>query len=440
MDPLAPTGVTGRPEVTPARVFRLWIPLGLSWLLMAMELPLVTFVVARLPHQEVSLAAYGSIVFPLSLVIEAPIIMLLAASTALAKDRQAWGLLARFAFWSGLGLSALHALVAFTPLYEVVVGGLIGPPDELIEPGRLGLQIMTPWTFAIAWRRFQQGVLIRSERSALVTVGSGVRLVAGALGLYAGLRLGLPGIGVGTLGVAAGVSGEALFAQLVTQPHVRRLAQEPAGEPLTWGHMLRFYYPLAMTPLITLVVPLISARAMSRMPLEVASLAAWTAVHGFTFFLRSVGMAFNEVVVRLVGEPGGPRVLAPIAWRGAACLSGILVLTAATPLAGLWFGQVIGLKPELTRIAGAALLLAVLMPGYQVLQSWYQGALVSAGRTKAIPVSVGLYLAIATLLLLVGTAVWQDAGIYWVIPSLTLAGIAQTLWLRHAARPALAGA
>ena len=41
---------------------------------MAMELPAVSAVIARLDNPEVHLAAYGSIAFPLAVLIEGPII------------------------------------------------------------------------------------------------------------------------------------------------------------------------------------------------------------------------------------------------------------------------------------------------------------------------------------------------------------------------------
>ena len=41
---------------------------------------------ARLPQSTVSLAAYGGVVFPVALLVESPILMLLTASTALARD------------------------------------------------------------------------------------------------------------------------------------------------------------------------------------------------------------------------------------------------------------------------------------------------------------------------------------------------------------------
>jgi len=122
--------------VTLRRVFRLWWPLATSWLLMAAELPLLTAVVARLPDPKVHLAAYGSVVFPVSLVIEGPIIMLLAASTALCTHWRAYRQVRRFMMVAGAGLTAVHVAVAFTPLYDVVAGGLMGAPEAILEPAR----------------------------------------------------------------------------------------------------------------------------------------------------------------------------------------------------------------------------------------------------------------------------------------------------------------
>jgi len=82
--------------------------------------------------------------------------MLLAASTALSKDWRSYVLVRRFMWIAGGGLTCLHALVAFTPAFDVLVGEVLGAPPETLEPARTGLQIMTPWTLSIAYRRFQQ--------------------------------------------------------------------------------------------------------------------------------------------------------------------------------------------------------------------------------------------------------------------------------------------
>ncbi len=203
-------------------VFTRWWPLATSWLVMSIELPLVSAVMARLSDPTIHLAAYGGVVFPIALVIEAPIIMLLVASTALSKDAVSYWKLHRYMMWAGAILTALHALLAFTPLYDLVIVQLLSPPAEIVEPARLGLRIMLPWTWAIAYRRFNQGLLIRFDRAPDVTIGTSVRLASVAVAVAGALAVrGLPGIAVATIGVSAGVLAEALYIGLRVRPVIR---------------------------------------------------------------------------------------------------------------------------------------------------------------------------------------------------------------------------
>ena len=47
--------------VTSIDVCKTWFPLALSWLMMGIELPLLSAVVARLANPEVNLGAYGGV-------------------------------------------------------------------------------------------------------------------------------------------------------------------------------------------------------------------------------------------------------------------------------------------------------------------------------------------------------------------------------------------
>jgi hypothetical protein len=94
--------------LTTQRVFRTWWPLAGSWLLMSLELPALSAVVARLPNPAVNLAAYGGVVFPLALIIESPIIMFLAASTALSKDWASFARLRRYMHTIGAAPTVPH--------------------------------------------------------------------------------------------------------------------------------------------------------------------------------------------------------------------------------------------------------------------------------------------------------------------------------------------
>ncbi|MFO7832951.1 MAG: hypothetical protein R6V31_02570, partial [Halohasta sp.] len=58
-------------------------------------------------------------------------------------------------------VAAGGAIFAFTPAFDTILVPLLGPPEAVIEPARIGLMIMLPWTWTIAYRRFHQGLLIR---------------------------------------------------------------------------------------------------------------------------------------------------------------------------------------------------------------------------------------------------------------------------------------
>ena len=422
------------------RILHTWWPLAASWLLMSAETPALTAVVARLANPEINLAAYGGVVFPLSLIVEAPIIMLLAASTALSKDMASYKLVRRYMVVSGASLTLLHILVAFTPLYYVVVEGILGVPAEIVEPARLGLMIMTPWTGSIAYRRFNQGVLIRFGRSQTVGIGTVIRLSANALVLLVGFLVGsLPGIVVASVAVASGVVCEAIYSGWVVRPVVAGpLRQANRVEPaLTWHAFFTFYIPLAMTSLLTLLANPIGSAALSRMPSPLVSLAVWPVVTGILFMFRSLGVAYNEVVVALLDEPYSSHNLRTFAYWLVGVSTLALSLVAFTPLSRLYFENISALQPNLARLAQVGLWFTLPLPALSVLQSWYQGALLHGRRTRAITEAVGIYLLTSALSLTAGVLWGQAIGLYVGLAALTLSTLTQTIWLWLRSRPVI---
>ena len=435
MTPSTPSPPSER--LTPREVLGAWWPLAASWLLMGLELPLVSAMMARMARPTVSLAAYGGVVFPLALLIESPIIMMLSASTALCRDMGSYRLVRRFMFWTAGSLTMLHALVAFTPLYDVVVRGWMGAPAEILEPARRGLQIMLPWSLSIAYRRFSQGLLIRFGRPRAVSLGTLVRLLANVLVLAVGFALRtVPGIIVGTLAVAAGVVCEALFAGAMARPVVRGALREaaPQAVPLTPGAFLRFYVPLAMMPLIAfLAIPLASA-AVSRMPRPIDSLATWPVVTGLVFTLRSFGFAMNEVVVSLLDRPKPVAALRRFSIRLAAVTTAALLLVAATPIGALWLGRVSALPPNLVALGSVGLWVCLLLPALSVFQSWFQGVIVHSRLTRGVTESVLLLLVTMAAVLGLGIRTGRFAGLHVALAAMVAGNAAQVIWLWWRAR------
>jgi len=419
------------------RVFATWWPLAASWGLMGIELPIVSAVMARLANPEVHLAAYGGFVFPLALIIESPVIMLLAASTALGRDAQRYRLMHRVMMILGGTLTALHAFLAFTPAFDTILVPLLDPPPEVIEPARLGLQIMLPWTWTIAYRRFHQGLLIRFGHSGAVGIGTAIRLVAGSTIALTGLAIGLtiapdvPGILIATLAIAAGVTSEAIYSGLRARPVVRGPLHdaEPIQPPLTLAGFRAFYVPLAMTSLLLLLVQPIGAAAIGRMPFALASLAAWPVVNGLVFLLRSAGYAYNEVVVALSDEPRAEATLRRFTLLLALATTSIGLLIALTPLSTLWFRTLSGLPPELARLATNAFWVGIFWAPLDVARNALQGRMVHAGRTRPISLSVAVFLVVATSILAIGVVLQRGEGLVIAMVAFVIAQLAQLAFL-----------
>lgn len=424
------------PPLRLAEVARNWLPLAASWLVMGLEMPVVSAIMARLADPEIHLAAYGGVVFPIALIVEAPVIMLLAASVALAKDAASSALIYRFMMVVGAALTVVHALLAFTPLFDLVLVPLLDPPAGVIEPARLGLKIMLPWTWAIGYRRFHQGLLIRYGRSHHVSIGTALRLAAvGGTAALVGFAFGASGIVAATTAIALGVSVEALYSAWAALPITRvKLPNATPVARLTLRYFLVFYLPLVLTSLLSLLVQPIGSAAIARMPDALASLAVWPVVSGLLFMLRSVAFALNEVVVALLDRPGAYRALLRFTLLLA---GGQLLVTAAiafTPLAQAWFGVASGLGPELTALAILGFSWALVWPSLDAFRNLVQGVAVYSRRTSAISTSMVVFLVVTAALLAAGVAAQRFAALPVAMVAFVAATMAQVAWLWLAVR------
>lgn len=404
---------------------------------MTSELVVTTAVIARLADAEVNLAAWG-VVFAVSTVIQAPAVMLLPTSTALSTDGPTYRRLRRLALGVLGALTLVHAAVAFTPLYGLVFGGLIGAPDEVVRAARVAFAVMLPWSFGTGYRRFLQGVLIRFGHSRVVVWGTFVRLGSVVVLLaFAYATSLLAGAVAGAVAIIVGVLGEMAYTQLRAAAVIRtRLLGRPLeGRPMTLKRFLRFFTPLVTMTVLTMVVQMLVTVALGRMPRPLESLAVWPVVYGFLLMWQSPAIAYTEVVISLLGEPGAVRALRRFAGGLALATSAGLLVVTATPLARVWFVYVAGLSEPLVDLARGALWIGLLTPALRALHSWFQGLIMFSEQTRGIMESVFVFLAAAGLILY-GGVVWSGIdGIYVGMAAFVLSLAAQVGWLKYRAEP-----
>jgi progressive ankylosis protein len=404
--------VTGVPPRSARSIFLFWVPLAATWVMMALEGPFLAAVIARLADPTFNLAAHG-VAFAFGILIEAPVIMLLSASTALVEDRDSYRKLRNFANALNAGCTALLLLVLVPPVFNAIMTDLLALPDDVTRLVYGALWLLLPWPAAIGYRRFVQGILIRSGRTRLVAIGTIMRVVGMAgTALLLFLFTDLPGAWVGAASMTIGVVGEAIAARLMAARTIRELLDgpemvRPQEGPLAYASIARFYYPLALTSVIGLTVQPMLTFFMGRAPAPIESLAVFPVVHALSFLFRALGLSFQEVAIALLGRRGEHHPeLARFATVLGISASAALALVAFTPLAMFYFVTVSGLAPELAAFAITPTQIIVILPALSVLLSFQRAIIVQGRQTRPITVATGIeVLVVAILFTLLGWTV-----------------------------------
>ncbi len=384
-------------------VFRFWLPLFASWLLMTAEGPLISAAVNRLPDEVVMLAALG-IVISLAVLIESPIINLLATATALVHDRASYELVRRFTVHWIILLTAVSALVAFTPFFDWLVPGLMAVPDEVARWVRPGMRILVPWTAAIAWRRFLQGVMIHAGRTREVGLGTAVRMTTVVTTAATLLWWGRwPGVYVGAIVLLFGVFAEAVYATLAVRPVVRSLpvtAEGASAEPLTYRSLLAYHLPLAGTAVLTLMVHPLVTFTLARLDQPTLSLAAYTVITYILLMMRAGGLALPEVVIALDKTAEARAALRRFSFNLAGASLLAMMALALTPLADVYLFAFQSTTPEIAELSRHGFVLFIPLAALVSLISWLRGSLMSRRQTAA--VNVGMVVRLTVMLVILG--------------------------------------
>jgi Na+-driven multidrug efflux pump len=429
-------------ELSYRRIFRLWLPLAATWLMMAVEGPFLAAVIARLAEPTFNLAAYG-IAFAFATVAEAPIIMILSATTALVRDMDSYRKVRNFAFALNLGVTAIILVGLVPSVFDWIALELIALPEPVAELTHRALLLLVPWPAAIGFRRFYQGLLIRQELTRRVAMGTVIRVIGMAGGaLFLSRILDLPGALSGAGALSIGVVLEALGTRLMawgvkhrversTLPGARR-----ETENLTLSRIVEFYYPLALTSILALAVQPMVTFFLGGSRRAIDSLAVLPVVMALTFLFRSFGISYQEVGIALLdGTRENFRLLTRFALAIGVGATVALALIAFTPLARIWFGPVSGLSPELAEFSVLPLRIFCTIPFFALLLS-YQRAILVFGRSTR-PVTVATILEVTGILamLFLTVRVLDVVGVVAAVLSLLagrLVGTAYMLYPCHA--------
>ena len=393
--------------LSPGVIFLFWIPLALTWLMMALEGPIVASVIARLQEAKLNLAAYG-VALSVAFISEGPIIMLVSTATALVRDYASYRKLLRFALVLNGLITVLLAILMIPRVFSFLADDVVGLPEEVSHLAYWSTLLFLPWPAAIGIRRFYQGILIRHNRTRFVTYGTITRLGSlTAAALLLSWWGSLPGACVGSLALSVGVVCEAVASRIMAHGVLVRLKAGSAdGKPgtLTYRAITSFYAPLALTSLLFLSAHSIVTFFVARSQMAVESLAVLPVIGALMFIFRSFGLSYQETVIALIGdrfEKYFPiRNFALLLVCAVFCSLGLVVFT---DVVAIWYQDICGLSPDLTLFALAPTKLLIVLPALEVVMSFQRGLMVAGLTTK--PVTLGALIEIITIVLILNLAI-----------------------------------
>lgn len=400
-------------KLTNRRIFIFWGPLALTWLMMALEQPILISFITRLDDAKINLAAFG-IAGAFAMIIESPIIMLMSASTALVTGPNSYWKLKKFADILNAAITATQLIILIPPVFNFIAIDLMEVPEDVARLAHIALFIFLPWAASIGYRRFYQGILIRNNLTRKVTYGTMVRLV---VIVVAGLVLysaGVPGAYAGAGAMTMAVVIEAIATRIMVDRTIKSFLkkEDKTDGNLTMRSISKFYYPLALTSMLSLGVHPFVTFFMGRSHMALESLAVLPVVNSLVFIFRSVGLSFQEVNIALIGERReNYRTLGNFAMYLGIIVTVLISVLAFTPLADFWFIRVSGLSAELAELSYLPLKILIFLPALTVLLNFQRSTLIVNGTNGPISVATAIELAAIIIMLLVFVIVLNLPGV-----------------------------
>ncbi|MHB8906202.1 MAG: hypothetical protein ACYC4T_11430 [Melioribacteraceae bacterium] len=414
------------------KILKFWIPLSATWLMMSVEGPFLTALIARMSNPEYNLAAYG-VAFAFALIIESPVIMMMSASVALVRNEYSFYKLRNFVYSVNLLITLFIIILIIPSVFYFFTIELMNLPPEVAMLTHKAVILLIPWPAAIGYRRFYQGIMISGNATRRVAYGTIIRMssmffVAVMLIPFSKLD----GVVIGASALSAGVVMEALASRIMANKFIKNVKLNLTNDSstnLSYKEIVKFYYPLALTSFISLGIQPIVIFSMGQSSRALESLAVLPVLNSLVFFFRSFGLSFQEVGIALMGENRSYYKLRSFAFvLGIAVVIG-LGLISFTPLSDIWFQKVAGLSVQLSEFSKFPLMLYTIFPATTVLINLQRAILVYFRKTNPITYATIIEVVGIIMTLIITIKFFSMIGVIAAIIAYTLGRIAAIIYL-----------
>jgi hypothetical protein len=334
-------------DVTFADLFKFYLPMVATSVLMMMTHSVVSGAVARTAAPTLALAAYSA-AHSIGQIFESPCYGMQRMTLAFTHGKSSHGVIQRVGLSMLAFLLAVFTLLAWTPLSKALFIDVLGLTKDVYSFAIPSFRVFMIWPIVSTLRAFYQPIIVLRKKTYWTTVNMFFR-VAFMFGAALILPKALPYGPVGAVILMIGIATEAVLSLGVVKSALPPLETEDSSTQIpNFSNVFKFALPLAIAgSLQNLAKPFITA-SLSRTVNPEVTLAGYQVALTFSYIFTSVTFNIYQLVMVFVRDNESFRKVRVFS-VGMGILSAFLLVVCSVPGVGNWiFGSIIGTDVETT--------------------------------------------------------------------------------------------
>ncbi len=355
-----------------------FFPLLLNVQLMSVSHTIINAALAHLEDYVVALASF-SVAMVVHLLFASPSYQNHTITIAIVRGRKSLRSMVICVLLIATYVSLMLNLIAHTVLGDILLKSVLGVSPEIAIGAKKTLALLALLPFFTGFRGLFQGLVIRSRRTNLVSLATGVRVAALLGWLHIGQRwFHGPELGAFALllciVIESTLMGFFAWRCYHSFPYAYQSKQGVNADEKSTSQILRFALPVAFSSGIQQTIPVVINAIISRLPDANLALAAFGVIRALLFMLSGPMRNLQQVYLTLIHSAADYRVLLRFFWWTSAGM-GLLTLAIALPANRLIFVNIFGLAPELRHYIVIPLCLCAIYPlfygGTNLLRAYF---------------------------------------------------------------------
>lgn len=350
------TATKKKPLLTLGEISLFFFPLLLNVQLMSVSHSIINAALARVDDYVIALASF-SVAMVVHLLFASPSYQNHTITIAIVRGKRSLRGMVICVIIIALYVSTMLNLIAHTVLGDVLLQTILGVSPEVAKGAQRVLTLLALLPFFTGFRGLFQGLVIRARRTNLVSLATGVRIVALLGWLYLGQRW-FHGPELGAFALLLCIVLETtLMGLFAWRCHVPFANDNEKNT----GQILRFALPVAFSSGLQQTIPVVINAIISRLPDANLALASFGVIRALLFMLAGPMRNLQQVYLTLVDNIDDYRVVLRFFWWTSFGMA-LLTLGISGPGNQLIFKHVFGLSESLRHYIVIPLSLCAIYP------------------------------------------------------------------------------